>query len=57
MIIQVLVFKIWRRRVFLIAPLHHHFQFKGWAETKVTASFWIAAAILAMGSLVALKVA
>jgi phospho-N-acetylmuramoyl-pentapeptide-transferase len=51
-VLQVFSFKVWRKRVFLCAPLHHHFQFKGWPETKVTVRFWIAGAMLALFSLV-----
>jgi len=40
-IIQVLHFKRTRKRVFLMAPLHHHFEKKGWSETKVAIRFWI----------------
>lgn len=43
------------RRLFLIAPLHHHFQVKGWAEPKVTVRFWLIAVILALISLGTLK--
>jgi phospho-N-acetylmuramoyl-pentapeptide-transferase len=50
-ILQVLSFKTLGRRIFLIAPLHHHFQFKGWPETKVTVRFWIAGALCAAASL------
>lgn len=39
--IQVLYFKRTRKRVFLMAPLHHHFEKKGWSETKVVIRFWI----------------
>ncbi|NLB17144.1 MAG: phospho-N-acetylmuramoyl-pentapeptide-transferase, partial [Syntrophomonadaceae bacterium] len=39
-IIQVTSFKMTGRRVFLMAPLHHHFELKGWAEKKVVAFFW-----------------
>lgn len=53
-ILQVASFKLRRKRIFLIAPLHHHFQFKGWPETKVTARFWIAGAVLALVSLLKL---
>ena len=53
-ILQVGSFKLWRRRIFRIAPLHHHFQFQGYSETRVTVSFWIAGALLAFGSLVTL---
>jgi phospho-N-acetylmuramoyl-pentapeptide-transferase len=46
-IIQTVSFKYWRRRVFLIAPIHHHFEMKAWSETKIMVRFWIIAAILA----------
>ena len=45
-IIQVLSFKYWGRRVFLMAPLQHHFEMKAWSETKIMVRFWIVAAIL-----------
>jgi phospho-N-acetylmuramoyl-pentapeptide-transferase len=45
--IQVVSFKFFRRRVFLMAPIHHHFELKGWSETKIIVRFWIVAAILA----------
>lgn len=51
-ILQVFSFKVWRKRVLLCAPLHHHFQFKGWPETKVTVRFWLVGAMLALFSLV-----
>jgi phospho-N-acetylmuramoyl-pentapeptide-transferase len=54
-IIQVLHFKRTGRRVFLCTPLHHHFQFKGWPETKVTVRFGIVAAVLAALSVATLK--
>ncbi len=44
-IIQVLSFKYWGRRVFLIAPLQHHFEMKAWSETKIMVRFWIVTAI------------
>ena len=44
--IQVLSFKYWGRRVFLIAPIHHHFEMKAWSETKIVVRFWIIAALL-----------
>ena len=44
-----------KRRVFLVAPLHHHFQMVGWAETKVTVRFWIIGVLLALLSLMTLK--
>ncbi|MDR1088717.1 MAG: phospho-N-acetylmuramoyl-pentapeptide-transferase [Coriobacteriales bacterium] len=46
-IIQVGYFKLTRKRVFLMAPLHHHFEQKGWSETKVVIRFWIITALLA----------
>ena len=45
--IQVISFRLFRKRVFLMAPLHHHFELKGWSETKIIVRFWIIAAILA----------
>jgi phospho-N-acetylmuramoyl-pentapeptide-transferase len=56
-IIQVLSYKLrGGKRVFKMAPLHHHFELLGWSETKVTIRFWIIAAILALLSLATLKV-
>lgn len=46
-IIQVLYFKRTRKRLFLMAPLHHHFEKKGWSEVKVVVRFWIISAALA----------
>ena len=54
-ILQVLSFRLTGRRIFRCAPLHHHFEFKGWAETKVTVRFWLVAAFLALFSLVLLR--
>lgn len=54
-IIQVASFKIRGKRVFLMAPIHHHFEKKGWAETKVVTRFWIIALILALVGLSTLK--
>jgi phospho-N-acetylmuramoyl-pentapeptide-transferase len=45
-IIQVYSFKTTGRRVFLIAPIHHHFEMKAWSETKIMVRFWIATGIL-----------
>jgi phospho-N-acetylmuramoyl-pentapeptide-transferase len=44
--IQVFSFKYWGRRVFLIAPIHHHFEMKAWSETKIVVRFWILAGVL-----------
>jgi phospho-N-acetylmuramoyl-pentapeptide-transferase len=45
--VQVLAFQRFRRRVFLMAPIHHHFELAGWSETKIILRFWIVAAICA----------
>jgi phospho-N-acetylmuramoyl-pentapeptide-transferase len=45
-IIQVFTFKYLGRRVFLIAPIHHHFEMKAWSETKIMVRFWIVTGIL-----------
>jgi phospho-N-acetylmuramoyl-pentapeptide-transferase len=48
--IQVAVFKRTGKRVFLMAPIHHHFEKKGWRENKVVIRFWIiSAAFVALG--------
>jgi phospho-N-acetylmuramoyl-pentapeptide-transferase len=55
-IFQVAYFKITKgRRIFRMAPLHHHFELKGWPESKVTVRFWIIAIILALLSFSTLK--
>jgi phospho-N-acetylmuramoyl-pentapeptide-transferase len=54
-IIQVASFKLTGKRVFRMAPLHHHFELKGWAEPKVIVRFWIIALILALFALSTLK--
>jgi phospho-N-acetylmuramoyl-pentapeptide-transferase len=43
--IQVLSFKLFRRRVLLMAPVHHHFELMAWSETKIMLRFWIIAAV------------
>ncbi len=48
-ILQVASFKLTGKRIFLMAPIHHHFEMKGWSETKVMVRFWIVTAILAGG--------
>jgi phospho-N-acetylmuramoyl-pentapeptide-transferase len=55
-IIQVLYFKRTGKRVFLMAPIHHHYEKKGWAEPTIVIRFWIVALILAMIGLATLKV-
>ena len=54
-ILQVASFKLTGKRIFRMAPLHHHFQLQGWAESKVTIRFWIVGAILVLLSLGTLK--
>ena len=54
-IIQVVSFKLTGKRVFMMAPLHHHFEKKGWAESTVVIRFWIISIILAMIGLATLK--
>src|SRR5439155_25146668 len=44
-IIQVITFRYFGRRVFLMTPIHHHFEMKAWSETKIMVRFWIACAI------------
>jgi phospho-N-acetylmuramoyl-pentapeptide-transferase len=55
-IIQVFWFKRTGRRVFLMAPLHHHFEKKGWAEPTIVIRFWIVSMILALAGLATLKI-
>ena len=54
-IIQVLYFKVTGRRVFLMAPIHHHFEKLGWAESQIVIRFWIISVILALIGLATLK--
>ncbi|NQT33364.1 MAG: phospho-N-acetylmuramoyl-pentapeptide-transferase [Candidatus Omnitrophica bacterium] len=55
-VLQVLSFKLRKKRLFLMSPIHHHFELKGWDEPKITTRFWIIAAILALLSIATLKV-
>ena len=55
-VIQVFWFKRTGRRVFLMAPLHHHFEKKGWAEATIVIRFWIIAMVLALVGLSTLKI-
>lgn len=55
-IIQVASFKLVGKRVFRMAPLHHHFELKGWAEPKIIVRFWIISIILSLVGLATLKV-
>ena len=54
-IIQVISFKLTGRRIFKMAPLHHHFEQKGWAEPTIVIRFWIIACVLAIIGLSTLK--
>ena len=54
-IVQVVSFKLTGKRVFAMAPLHHHFEKKGWAEPTIVIRFWIIAMILALIGLSTLK--
>ncbi len=55
-IIQVFFFQTWKKRVFKMAPLHHHFELSGWKEPQVVVRFWIVGAILALLTLSTLKI-
>ena len=55
-IIQVLVFKLRKKRVFLMAPIHHHFELSGWKEAKVVIRFWILGGLFAIIALSTLKI-
>ena len=54
-ILQVASFKLTGKRIFLMSPLHHHFELKGWSETTVTVRFWILAIIFGLFGLSSLK--
>jgi phospho-N-acetylmuramoyl-pentapeptide-transferase len=54
-IVQVTSFKLTGKRVFRMAPLHHHFEQKGWTEPQIVIRFWIIAVVLALAGLSTLK--
>jgi phospho-N-acetylmuramoyl-pentapeptide-transferase len=54
-ILQVASFKLTGKRIFRMAPLHHHFELLGWSESKIIVRFWIAALVFALFSLTTLK--
>jgi len=54
-ILQVASFRLTGRRIFRMAPLHHHFELKGWAEPKVIVRFWIISLLLVLAGLATLK--
>ena len=55
MILQVASFRLRGKRIFRMAPIHHHFELSGWPEQKVVIRFWIAAIIFALLGLSTLK--
>ena len=55
-ILQVASFKLTGRRIFRMAPLHHHFELKGWPEPRVIVRFWIITVILVLIGLASLKI-
>ncbi len=54
-ILQVTSYKLRKKRIFAMAPLHHHYELKGWAEPKIIVRFWIVAAFLALVAISTLK--
>jgi phospho-N-acetylmuramoyl-pentapeptide-transferase len=54
-ILQVASYKLTGKRIFRMAPIHHHFELKGWAEPKVIVRFWIISLILVLAGLGTLK--
>ena len=55
-ILQVGSFKIRKKRIFLMAPLHHHFEIKGWSESKIIVRFWMIALLANIIALILLKI-
>ena len=55
-ILQVASFRFTGKRLFKCSPLHHHFQFIGWSENQIIVRFWIIASLLALLTLVTLKI-
>ncbi|MBM3886455.1 phospho-N-acetylmuramoyl-pentapeptide-transferase [Candidatus Dependentiae bacterium] len=53
--IQVTSYRLWGKRVFRMAPIHHHFELMGWKETKITVRFWIISIVLSVLALLTLK--
>jgi phospho-N-acetylmuramoyl-pentapeptide-transferase len=54
-ITQVISFRVFGKRVFLMAPIHHHFEKKGWPEPRIIVRFWIISILLALFALASLK--
>ena len=55
-IIQVFSFKVFGKRMFKMAPIHHHYELQGWNEAKITIRFWIISIILSLLTLLTLKI-
>ena len=55
-ILQVTSYKTRRKRIFRMAPIHHHFELQGWAEPKIIVRFWIISIILALLAISTLKI-
>jgi len=55
-ILQVGSYKLRKKRIFRMAPIHHHFELKGWPEPKVIVRFWIITVILVLIGLASLKI-
>jgi phospho-N-acetylmuramoyl-pentapeptide-transferase len=54
-VVQVASFRLTGKRIFLMAPIHHHYEKKGWAEPKIIVRFWIISVLLALVGLSSLK--
>ena len=54
-IVQVVTFKLTGKRVFRMAPIHHHYEQLGWTEPTIVIRFWIVAVVLALAGLATLK--
>ena len=54
-ILQVASFRLTGKRIFLCAPIHHHFERKGWTETQIVVRFWILAGVFSLMALATLK--
>jgi len=55
-IMQVASFKLWGKRIFKMAPIHHHYELLGWNEAKITVRFWIISIVLSLVTLLTLKI-
>jgi phospho-N-acetylmuramoyl-pentapeptide-transferase len=54
-ITQVISYKLFKKRVFLMAPIHHHYEKKGWPEPRIIVRFWIISILLALVALSSMK--